>query len=96
MFEVFGDMQAGRYVHAMPQNAIKALAGSKHVKFQHENLSGIKGWYVIVETVFNHSLCFVYNILVVYKYSSTDWLFFLEIHLNMNWWISLIAYVSLK
>jgi len=43
MFEVFGDMQAGRYVHAKPQNAIKALAGSKHIKLQHENLSDIKG-----------------------------------------------------
>jgi hypothetical protein len=46
MFQVFNDMNSGRYVHGMSDLANKAIAGASLVKtgkFQHEDIDDVKG-----------------------------------------------------
>jgi hypothetical protein len=43
MFEVFSDMNSGRYVHGRTNLAQKAITGAKVGKFQHEDIDDVKG-----------------------------------------------------
>jgi hypothetical protein len=43
MFEVFNDMNSGRYVHGRANLAQKAVTGAKVGKFQHEDVDSVKG-----------------------------------------------------